>query len=82
MKRIKTLFLALALTTLLAGNIFATGGIVSTATLTASLLTSAVNAVLSLMGTDDQCPTRQCTNCRPNSDGDGDGNGNCRPTPN
>lgn len=79
MKRFKTLILVLTLTTVFAGNIFATG-IVSTATLPTSVVASAVNALLSLVGGTDQCPLRQCTTCRPNSEGD-NGNGDCRPTP-
>lgn len=76
MKRFRTLFLTLALTALFAGNIFAMGTVVSTSVQT-SLVTYAVNAVLSLFADDDKCPLRQCTNCKPNNeDGDGD---NCRP---
>lgn len=73
MKRFRTLFLGLALTTVLAGNIFATESIVSAASLSTTLFSSAVNAVLSLLGDNDSCPVRQCTDCRP------DGNGHCRP---
>ena len=79
MKRLKTFAIAIALTTVLAGNIFATGGAVSTATLPTSLLTYAVTVVLAMFGADDQCPLRQCTNCKPNN-GNNDG-GDCRPTP-
>lgn len=78
MKRLKTLFLVLALTTMFAGNIFATGG---TLPVTNSIVTYALNALLSLAGGNDQCPPRQCTNCRPNNEGGDNGNGDCRPTP-
>ena len=76
MKRIKILLLTLAMTTLLAGNIFATGGILPA---TSSIVTYALTALLSLAGGTDHCPLRQCTNCKPNNEG-GD-NGDCRPTP-
>lgn len=76
MKRIKILLLTLAMTTLLAGNIFATGGILPA---TSSIVTYALTALLSLAGGPDHCPLRQCTNCKPNNEG-GD-NGDCRPTP-
>lgn len=83
MKRFKAVFLAMVLTATFAGNIFATGSLVSVAVLPASLLTNVVNAILSVVGGDDQCPLRMCTNCRPNNEGEGDddGNGDCRPTP-
>lgn len=76
MKRTKALLLALTMTTLLAGNIFATGGALPAAN---SIVTYALTALLSLVGGNDQCPLRQCTTCRPNNEG-GD-NGDCRPTP-
>jgi len=79
MKRLKTFAIAIALTTVLAGNIFATGGTVSTATLPTSLLAYAVTAVLAMFGADDQCPLRQCTHCKPNTENSD--NGDCRPTP-
>jgi len=78
MKRTKTLFLALALTTLLTGNIFATGGVLP---VTNSIVTAALTALLSLAGSNEQCPLRQCTTCRPNNEGGDNGNGDCRPTP-
>jgi hypothetical protein len=77
MKRFKAFFLATVLTATFAGNIFATGGL---ATLPTSLIAYAISAVSSLVGSDDQCPLRQCTQCRPNTEGDG--GGDCRPTPN
>lgn len=79
MKRFKAFFLATVLTATFAGNIFATGGVATT--LPSSLVTFAVSAFLSLTGGTDQCPLRQCTNCRPNNENGGDGNGDCRPTP-
>lgn len=80
MKRLKAFCLAIVLTTMLAGNIFATAGVVSVATMPTSLISYAINAILSLAGGDDQCPLRQCTHCKPNTENDG--NGDCRPTPN
>ena len=47
MKRIKALFLALTMTTLLAGNIFATGGVLPAAN---SIVNYALTALLSLAG--------------------------------
>lgn len=79
MKRLKTFAIAIALTAVLAGNIFATGGTVSAATSPTGLLTYAVSAVLAMFGADDQCPLRQCTHCKPNN-GNNDG-GDCRPDP-
>ena len=78
MKRIKALFLALTMTTLLAGNIFATGGVLPAAN---SIVNYALTALLSLAGGTDQCPLRQCTTCKPNNEGGDNGNGDCRPTP-
>ena len=76
MKRFKALFLAMVLTATLAGNIF--GSVLTVATLPTSLLSYAISAVLSLGSGNDQCPVRQCTQCKPNTEGDG--NGDCRPT--
>ena len=78
MKRIKTLLVGLALTTVLAGYIFATGGVLPA---TSSIVTYALTALFSLAGGNDQCPLRQCTNCRPYNEGGDNGNGDCRPTP-
>ena len=66
MKRIKTLLLGMALTTLLAGNIFATGAVLPA---TSSIVSYALTALLSLAGGPDHCPLRQCTNCKPNNEG-------------
>lgn len=76
MKQIKTLLLGLALTTLLAGNIFATGGVLPA---TNSIVAYALTALLSFARGDDQCPLRQCTTCKPNTEGGDNGNGDCRP---
>ena len=78
MKRIKTLLLGMALTTLLAGNIFATGAVLPA---TSSIVSYALTALLSLAGGPDHCPLRQCTNCKPNNEGGDNGNVDCRPTP-
>lgn len=80
MRRFRSLFLALALTATLAGNIFATGGALPVAGLPTSAIAYVVGAVLSMAGLDEQCPLRQCTHCKPNTEADGDGD--CRPTPN
>jgi len=76
MKRINKLFLVLALTTVFAGNIFATGGLLPA---TNSIVTYALTALLSLAGGNEQCPLRQCTTCKPNNEGGDNGNGDCRP---
>ena len=78
MKRFKALFLAMVLTATLASNIFATGTVVSAASLPSSLLSYIINAFLSFGSGDDQCPLRQCSQCKPNTEGDG--GGDCRPT--
>jgi hypothetical protein len=78
MKQIKTLLLGMALTTVLAGNIFATGGVLPA---TSGIVTYALTALLALSGGNDQCPLRQCTTCKPNNEGGDNGNGDCRPTP-
>ena len=78
MKRVKAFFLTMVLTATLAGNIFATGSVLSATSLPASLLSYAITAVLSFGSGDDQCPLRQCTQCKPNTEGDG--GGDCRPT--
>lgn len=78
MKRIKALFLVLTMTTLLAGNIFATGGIVSVAGLPSNMIAYITTAIMSFGGVaDDQCPLRQCTHCPPNTELNE--NGDCRP---
>ena len=78
MKRFKAFCLAMVLTATFAGNIFAAGSVLSTAILPTSLLSYVINAVLSLGPGDDQCPLRQCSQCKPNTEGDG--GGDCRPT--
>lgn len=76
MKRIKTILLGLVLTTLLAGNIFANGVVLPAAN---NIVTYALTALLSFARIDDQCPLRQCTTCKPNTEGGDNGNGDCRP---
>lgn len=82
MKRIKALGLMLALSLCLAGNIFATGPVVTGVVGAApGLISFVAEQVLSLF-TDAQCPLRICQNCRPNNGDRDNGNGNCRPKDN
>ncbi len=77
MKKLKALFCAIVLSTCLVGNVFAGGVATTTGAGFFSFFSDAVNAVVSLLSRED-CPTRQCTTCRP-----GGGNENdpiCRPT--
>lgn len=75
MKKLKTMAGALLLSTMLVGNVFATG---SSVTGVWSLLTFAMDGVASFFREGGSCPVRQCTHCRPNEEPDEDGN--CRPT--
>lgn len=79
MKKTRSLFLALVMSSLLAGNIFATGSFVSAGGVSTTLFAYALEQVV-LLFSRDSCPTRQCTNCRPNNVVDE--NGNCRPREN
>lgn len=79
MKRIKPIGLMLVLSICLAGNIFATGPVVTgTAGVAPGFLSFVVEQVLSVLASDS-CPLRICQNCRPNNEDDDNGNGNCRP---
>lgn len=73
----KTFGLMLILSLGLAGNIFAVGSVTAVAP---GLLSFAIEQVLSMFETDDNCPLRTCQNCRPNNEDDGDGD--CRPREN
>ncbi len=76
MKKLKSLFCAIVLSTCLVGNVFAGGVATTTGAGFFSFFSDAVNAVGSLLSRED-CPPRQCTTCRPG------GNNNdpiCRPT--
>lgn len=75
MKKIKSIFCVALLSTLLVGNVFASGTVGIGAF---SVLGNVVSAVVSLFGGTD-CPPRQCTHCRPDQR---DENGDCRPDPN
>lgn len=78
MKRRKSIFGAVLLSTVMAGNVFAgdfTGyGVFS-------FFDAAVKAVVSVF-TTDPCEGRICTNCKPGSGGSNDGGDQCRPTAN
>lgn len=79
MKRIKTLGLILMLSISLAGNIFATGPVITGAVGAApGLLSYVVEQALSFFS-NAECPLRICQNCRPNNEPASNGNGNCRP---
>lgn len=72
MKKIKSLFCMLILSTCISSNAFAgdfTGNGI------ASFVDNFVNAIVSLVTKDDNCEGRICTNCKPQSDG----GGTCRP---
>lgn len=73
MKKIKSLFCMLVLSTCLVGNVFAgdTAGFG-----VFSFFDSVINAVVTYISAPDDCPPRQCQNCKPKEEG---GNGNCRP---
>lgn len=74
MKKTKALFCTILLSTVLVGNVFATG---PSGTGVLNFLTDAIAGVMSLFDAGGgSCPLRQCTNCRPV---DRDENGNCRP---
>lgn len=74
MKKTKSIFGAILLSTVLAGNVFAGG---YTGVGAYSFIDTMINAVVSYFR--NECPPRQCQNCRPN---DRDHDGNCRPTEN
>jgi hypothetical protein len=74
MKKTRSLFcVALLSCLLLVGNAFASGGNNDGVL---GFLSNAVGQIFSSL-LDDECPTRQCTDCRPVGE-DGDG-GTCRP---
>lgn len=78
MKTIKTIGLTLLLSICLSGNIFAIGPVTAETGVVPGLLSFAVDHVFSMLRSED-CPLRQCQDCRPNNGTDDDGNGNCRP---
>lgn len=74
MKKRKSIFGAVVLSTVLAGNVFAgdfTGGVFS------DFFGSVYNAVVSYVS-GSPCETRQCQTCKPTERDGGEG-GNCRP---
>lgn len=77
MKKIKTIFCTLLLSTVLVGNVFAGG--FSTAGVY-GFFESIINAILEVSRNPNECPFRICSNCRPGTVDDG--NGNCKPTQN
>lgn len=77
MKKIKSLFCVALLSTCLAGNVFAGGIAMTTGTGFFSIFSEAFSAVVSLLrGSNDDCPPRQCTMCKP---GGNENDPNCRP---
>ncbi len=79
MKKLKSIFCAMLLSTCLVGNVFA-GGNTATGTGFFSFFSDAVNAVASFFR-GNECPPRQCTTCKPGGDNDPN-DPNCRPTTN
>ncbi len=77
MKKIKALVGTLLLSTVLVGNVFASG---FTTVGIFSFFDSVINTFVEMSLSDDTCPFRICTNCKPGTKDDG--NGNCRPTQN
>lgn len=75
MKKFKSLFCAVLLSTCLVGNVFAGG--TTTGNGFFSFFSEAVNAVVSFFR--DECPPRQCTTCKPGGDNN---DPNCRPLQN
>ena len=79
MKKTKSIFCGMLLSTCLVGNVFA-GGFTGYGVF--SFFDAAVNAVVSFVRRADPCEGRICTNCKPGSKGSEDGGGNCRPPAN
>lgn len=76
MKKIKLVFGAVLLATCLGSNVFAGdagsgGGIFS-------FFGEALSSVVSFLRGNEDCPPRQCQNCKPKDDGSND----CRPNEN
>ena len=80
MKKTKSLFFTMLLSTCLVGNVFAGGVATTTGTGFISFFSDAVNAVVSFFR-GNECPPRQCTTCKPGGDNDPN-DPNCRPTTN
>ena len=76
MKKIKVVLCGVLLSTCLAGNVFA-GDLTGYGVF--SFFDAAVNAVVTMLRSDDPCEGRACANCHP---GSGGREGNCRPTDN
>ena len=74
MKKRKSFLVAMVLSTVLAGNVFA-GDFTGIGVF--NFFDSIYNAVVSFAA-DSSCETRQCQTCRPTESKDGEGN--CRPT--
>lgn len=78
MKTTQTVLCAMVLSTILVGNVFASG---FTGSNIFGFFDSAINAVVMMLRPGDPCEGRICTNCHPGSGGS-EGNGNCRPNDN
>ncbi len=76
MKKSKSIICIALLSVFLAGNVFA-GNTVGNGVF--SFFDNLVSTVVSLVSQGEDCPPRQCTNCKPE---ERDGDGNCRPTSN
>ena len=77
MKKLKTLFCAMLLSTCLVGNVLAGGTTTTTGSGFFSFFTDAMNAVTSFFtAAREDCPPRQCTTCKPGPNNDPI----CRPT--
>jgi len=77
MKKLKSMFCGVVLSTCLVGNVFA-GNFTGYGVF--SFFDSAVSAIVMVLTSADPCEGRLCTNCKPGSGG-AEG-GNCRPTGN
>lgn len=73
MKKRQSFFCIALLSTTLVANVFASGTI---GTSTFSILDNVIN-VVTLLLRGDNCPVRQCQDCRPGEEPDE--NGHCRP---
>ncbi len=73
MKKLKTMICILVLSIGLVGNTFAGDSVNAGIT---GIFNNIVTTIMSVVGGSDDCPVRDCSNCKP-----GDNNtGNCRPT--
>lgn len=83
MKKIKMLFLSLALFVALVGNTFAIEPSGPSDGLLSAAISFVAEQMYSMLGPgSDDCPLRQCQTCHPNGLADGSDDGNCRPRDN